>query len=105
MFKRINSKQGSGRDNLMVDILFEGRNVSVPAGISIAAALLYLDAGFNRESAVSGSPRSSYCMMGVCFECLVEVDGDLSQRGCQTAVCQGMSINRQLSTSKAGYQQ
>jgi predicted molibdopterin-dependent oxidoreductase YjgC len=83
----------------MVDIMFEGQVASVPAGISVAAALLYLNAGFNRESAISGSPRSSYCMMGVCFECLVEIDGSLSQRGCQTIVIEGMSINRQISTS------
>ena len=92
MFKRIDP------NTHMVDIMFEGQAASVPVGISVAAALLYLNAGFNRESAISGSPRSSYCMMGVCFECLVEIDGKLSQRGCQTAVFQGMSINRQLST-------
>jgi hypothetical protein len=79
--------------------MFEGQVASVPGGISVAAALLYLNAGFNRESAISGSPRSSYCMMGVCFECLVEIDGSLSQRGCQTIVIEGMSINRQISTS------
>jgi hypothetical protein len=28
-----------------------------------------------RRSPVSGLPRAPLCMMGVCFECLVEVDG------------------------------
>ena len=100
MFKRIDSNHNSDRSNNMVDIIFEGGNVSVPGGISVAAALLYLNAGFNRESEVSDSPRSCYCMMGVCFECLVEIDGNLSQRGCQILVSPGMSISRQFSILK-----
>jgi len=105
MFKRIDSKQNTDLNTNRVDIIFEGRNVSVPEGISVAAALLYLDAGFNRESVVSGNPRSSYCMMGVCFECLVEIDGYLSQRGCQITVNQGMSIKRQRSIKTVGAQE
>ncbi len=103
MFKRIDSNQNINLNTHTVDIIFEGQTLPVPAGISVAAALLFVDAGFNRESAISGSPRSSYCMMGVCFECLVEIDGKLSQRGCQTEVLQGMSINRQVLTLKAGF--
>ena len=95
MFKRIDSNSNSQPDSGVVDIVFEGEMESVPSGISVAAALLYLDVKFNRFSVVSGGPRSSYCMMGVCFDCLVVIDGKSNQRGCQTTVYQGISIARQ----------
>jgi D-hydroxyproline dehydrogenase subunit gamma len=34
-------------------------------------------------------------MMGVCFECLAEVDGVANRQGCLTAVREGMQIARQ----------
>lgn len=48
-----------------------------------------------RRSAVSGLPRAPLCMMGVCFECLVEVDGQTNQQGCLIRVRDGMRIRRQ----------
>jgi predicted molibdopterin-dependent oxidoreductase YjgC len=34
--------------------------------------------------------------MGVCFECLVEIDGVPNQQGCLAQVREGMRIERQL---------
>lgn len=79
-----------------VEIELDGEVVSVPADISIAAALLALDAIPFRSSPVSGAPRAPFCMMGVCFECLLEVDGVSGQRACQVQVQAGMRIRRQL---------
>ena len=31
-------------------------------------------------------------MMGVCFECLVEIDGELNQQSCQIGVTPGMTV-------------
>ena len=47
----------------------------VPAGASAAAAVLF--AGFDsiRKTPVEGCERAPYCMMGVCFDCLAEIDG------------------------------
>ena len=50
-----------------------------------------------RRSPVSGLPRAPLCMMGVCFECLVEIDGQTNQQGCLIKVREGMRIRRQLS--------
>jgi predicted molibdopterin-dependent oxidoreductase YjgC len=69
--------------------------VSVPAGVSVAAALLYLDRIPTRHSPVTGAARAPFCMMGACFECLVEIDG-VSQRACQRQVEAGMRLRRQL---------
>lgn len=82
-----------------VQITVDGQVVSVPAGIPLAAALLLQDAYPARTSPVherSGQKlRAPYCMMGVCFECLVEIDGVPNQQGCLVLVQEGMDIRRQ----------
>ena len=85
-----------------VEIELDGELISVPADISIAAALLQLDAIPFRYSPISGAPRAPFCMMGVCFECLLEVDGVSGQRACQVLVRAGMRIRRQLSDCTGG---
>ncbi|WP_321355988.1 (2Fe-2S)-binding protein [Pseudomonas extremaustralis] len=78
-----------------VQIEFEGAPLSVPAGVSLAAALLVSGVTHTRESAVSGRPGAPYCMMGVCFECLVEVDGQANAQACLLSVRSGMRVRRQ----------
>jgi hypothetical protein len=82
-----------------VTVQFEGERITVPAGVSIAAALLLKGAQPFRTTPVSQSPRAPYCMMGVCFECLVEVDGKASRQACLTTVREGMIIRRQQGAS------
>ena len=90
MFKRRTSDETK-----MVTITFEGKRASVPAGISVAAAVLSLGVGHTRTTAVSGAPRAPYCQMGVCFECLMEIDDISNRQACMLTVEEGMRINRQ----------
>jgi sarcosine oxidase subunit alpha len=60
-----------------VDFTWEGRMLRAPEGESLAAALL--SAGVRRLGEGPGSPRAAFCMMGVCQQCLVRVDGRLAQ--------------------------
>ncbi|MFQ8738675.1 MAG: 2Fe-2S iron-sulfur cluster-binding protein [Bilophila wadsworthia] len=54
-----------------VHITFDGQPMEVPAGISVAAAVLgHAHAGHTCKHPVDGSARAPYCLMGVCFECL-----------------------------------
>ena len=80
----------------IVDVTVEGRTVLVPAGASAAAAVLA--AGFNsiRETPVAGGERAPYCMMGVCFDCLAEIDGVPNRQSCMVEVRPGMRIRRQI---------
>ncbi|MHA6180558.1 (2Fe-2S)-binding protein [Pseudomonas mohnii] len=78
-----------------VQIEFEDAPLKVPAGVSLAAALLVSGVTHTRESAVSGRLGAPYCMMGVCFECLVEVDGQANCQACLLPVRAGMSVFRQ----------
>jgi len=79
-----------------VTITFEGRAITVPAGISVAAALLVGGVHDFRSSAVGQAPRAPYCMMGVCFECLVEIDGVPARQSCIVPAQDGMQVRRQI---------
>jgi predicted molibdopterin-dependent oxidoreductase YjgC len=73
-----------------VTITVDGRAVRAFAGESIATALLA--AGIRRlRSSPGGAPRGLFCGMGVCQECVVEVDG-ATVPACQARVADGLSI-------------
>ena len=78
----------------VVRFTFDGREVDAREGDSVAAALLAAGIGPIRFSAVSGDPRAPYCMMGVCFECLVEIDGLANRQACMVRVRPGMQVTR-----------
>ena len=78
-----------------VCIILEGKNLDVEKGQTVASALMVGGNKVFRSSAVSGQPRGPYCMMGVCFECLIEIDGIPNQRACMFPVRDAMKIKRQ----------
>lgn len=78
-----------------VDIWFNDQPLRVPGGRSVAAALLAAGIARFRATPVSGAPRAPYCMMGACFECLVEIDGVPSRQSCMVTVRAGMRIRSQ----------
>lgn len=78
-----------------VTIFIDGRPVAAELGESVAAVLLRQPEGWSRTTPISQSPRAPYCMMGVCFECLVEIDGQGSVQSCLTPVADGMRVARQ----------
>lgn len=73
----------------------EGAPLRVPAGASAAAAVLLAGLFRIRETPVSGAPRLPYCMMGVCFDCLAEIDGVANRQACVVPVAPGMRIRVQ----------
>lgn len=77
-----------------VHLTVDGEPVSARAGDSVAAALLAHSGDPSRTSA-TGAPRTAFCMMGVCFDCLVEVDGRPNCQGCMIQVRDGMVLRRQ----------
>ena len=74
---------------------FEGRRLTAPKGITVAAALLQNQVLHFRDSPVSGEPRAPYCQMGVCFECLVQINGVQNRQSCMTTIEDGMQIRMQ----------
>lgn len=87
MYRKLKSE-----NERLVEILVDGIPVKAAATDTIAAALL--NAGFisTRDSRRTGAPRAPYCMMGSCFECLVEVDGADNRQACMEVVRDQMTV-------------
>ena len=73
----------------------ERRTVLVTPGASAAAAVLLAGLPSLRDTPVRGSERAPYCMMGVCFECLVTIDGVGNRQSCLIPVREGMQVDTQ----------
>jgi predicted molibdopterin-dependent oxidoreductase YjgC len=92
MFRKLD---GGTAGAARVSIKIDGTLTDAEEGEPLAAVLLRTPPFFSRVTPVSGSPRAPYCMMGACFECLVELDGETSIRSCLTRVRGGMAVRRQ----------
>lgn len=90
MFQRLPDASG-GRVSFTID----GRPAEALAGDTVAAALMANGVQTCRTTPVSGAPRAPYCMMGVCFDCLVTIDDVGNRQGCQVTVRPGMRVETQ----------
>jgi D-hydroxyproline dehydrogenase subunit gamma len=88
--------QGQVQRPPAVTITVDGRATPAHHGESVATVLLASGRRTFRRSR-RGEPRGPFCNMGVCFECVVEID-DKRVRACTTSVAEGMVV----STSEAG---
>lgn len=61
---------------------FEGQTIEAFAGETLAAALL-----------AAGAQSGLFCAMGICQECLLLVDGSITE-SCRTMVRPGMIVRR-----------
>jgi succinate dehydrogenase/fumarate reductase-like Fe-S protein len=75
-----------------IEVLVDGTPVLVPEGASAAAAVLLAGLPAIRATPVSGSPRAPFCLMGVCFDCLAEIDGVPNRQACMVPATPGMRI-------------
>lgn len=75
-----------------IRIELDGRPIDCRAGETIGVALLAADERTLRITPRRARPRGLFCAMGVCFECLVEVDGRTGVRACLTTVRDGMVV-------------
>ncbi|MEO5765863.1 MAG: (2Fe-2S)-binding protein [Casimicrobiaceae bacterium] len=83
-----------------VPVTIDGVPFHARAGDSVAAALLAAGTIAFRTSAIGGAPRGPYCLMGTCFECLVEIDGVPNRQACTTRVAPGMRIAAQRGAAR-----
>ncbi len=78
-----------------VRIFIDDRETEAQAGDAVATALMLSGVFAVRTTLLSGAPRAPYCMMGVCFECLVTIDGVENRQACMVEVAEGMAIRTQ----------
>ena len=89
MFRRLPDSGG------VIAFDFEGATFEARVGDSVAAALLANGVLAFRTTPVSGSPRSPWCLIGNCHECLVEIDGEPNRQACLVEARAGMRVRRQ----------
>ena len=90
MFRPVELPADEERRIIAIDV--EGRCVQAREGETLATALLGAGVVPLRHTAVSGAPRAPLCLMGVCFDCLVEVDGMQNVQCCMIEVRDGMQV-------------
>jgi NADPH-dependent 2,4-dienoyl-CoA reductase/sulfur reductase-like enzyme len=86
-----------GAERLAID--FEGRVLAGRPGETLAAALSAAGERVFRHTATD-APRGLFCGMGVCQECLVEIDGRPNQRACMTKLSRSVTVRRQSHLAK-----
>lgn len=92
----VDAGQAGSAERIAID--FEGRAISCRRGETLAAALAAAGE-MELRVARSGQRRGIYCGMGVCQECLVEIDGRSGHRACMTVVNKPVEVRRQTAES------
>lgn len=85
-----------------IEVAIDGVAFQARAGDSVAAALLAAGHLASRTMPGSGASRGPFCLMGVCFDCLVTIDGVPNQQACNVAVASGMRIDTQRGMASLG---
>lgn len=70
-------------------ITFNGREIPFEPGQTVAAALIAAGIRSWRSTRRDGAPRGLFCGIGVCFDCLVTVNGEPVTRACLRPACDG----------------
>ena len=85
-----------------ISLKVDGKSIRARAGDTVAGAMLAAGIDCFRTTPVTESPRAPYCLMGVCFDCLVTIDGVGSRQACLVPVREGMAVETQLGKREAG---
>ncbi|MDW6059312.1 (2Fe-2S)-binding protein [Streptomyces sp. FXJ1.4098] len=74
------------------DLSFDGRTIHARPGQSVGAALVAAGVVAWRTTRGEGRPRGLFCGIGVCYDCLITVDGRPDQRACLVPAADGMRL-------------
>lgn len=77
------------------EITLDGDPVLAYPGETLATVLLAAGWRTFRPASNTGEPRGLYCGMGICFDCLVTLDGRPNVRACVTPAQPGARVERQ----------
>jgi D-hydroxyproline dehydrogenase subunit gamma len=83
-----------------VEILLDGEPAVAYEGESVAAAVMAARSLALRRTG-DDEPRGYFCGMGVCFDCVMVVDGVPQTRTCVTWVRDGMAVEHQIGPGTA----
>ncbi|WP_328808971.1 (2Fe-2S)-binding protein [Nonomuraea montanisoli] len=71
---------------------FRGAAVPAEPGQSVGAALVAAGILDWRTTRRAGRPRGLFCGIGVCFDCLITIDGVPDRRACLVPAADGMRL-------------
>jgi predicted molibdopterin-dependent oxidoreductase YjgC len=77
------------------EIYLDGAPVTCRQGWTVGAALVSAGVRSWRTTRHEGRPRGLFCGIGVCFDCLVTVNGRPSLRACLVPASSGDDIRTQ----------
>lgn len=72
---------------------FDGREIPLGPGQSVGAALMSAGIRSWRTTRKNGRPRGLFCGIGICYDCLITIDGVPNQRACLTPAEPGMQVS------------
>lgn len=85
-----------------ITIYIDGSPCPAREGDSVATILLK-EGHAALHSAPNGTPRGPYCMMGVCFDCMITLEDGRVEQACQIYARDGMRVYLPLaSRDRAG---
>ncbi|MGP9503682.1 (2Fe-2S)-binding protein [Specibacter sp. AOP5-B1-6] len=73
-------------------LTLDGSPLAARPGQTVGAALTAAGITAWRTTRIGGRPRGLFCGIGVCFDCLLTVDGVSGQRACLTPARDGMAL-------------
>ena len=82
-----------------IEFTFDGESISAITGQSVAAALLAANQRALRKTRFNNNDRGVFCGIGVCFDCLVVIDGITNQRACLIEAKPGMKVQTQVGSN------
>ncbi|MBW1697191.1 MAG: (2Fe-2S)-binding protein [Deltaproteobacteria bacterium] len=77
------------------EIEVDGETIVAYEGETIAAALIAAGRRTFRRTAKKKHPRGMYCGIGLCFECMMVINGIPNTRACQTLATPGCRVETQ----------
>ena len=90
-------------DPTPITITVNGSPVSGVLGQTLAGVMIAADVLAWRTTRRRGLPRGAFCGIGVCFDCLVDVNGQRDVRACQRRAAPG-DVVESATSSKSGDQ-
>lgn len=71
-------------------------------GETVASMMLANRTRTLRKTRKTNEPRGLFCGIGVCYDCLVIVDGKANIRACMTKAAPGMNVQTQVGIGGGG---
>jgi predicted molibdopterin-dependent oxidoreductase YjgC len=90
---RLEERRGQTRDpSTAFTFTWDGRKITAYPGETVLGALIAAGEHTLRHTRFNHEPRGMLCGIGVCYECLVTVDGKPNRRACMTKAEPGLDV-------------